>query len=157
MSWMNAGRWLLDLGWFVFLIVLFHHFWRDRQALLQAKSWLKAKGHITHCEWTEAGHSIWPKLEYSYQVYDKELVGTYLFLDTAHNNPNSKYARRIAYEAAMAFKNHQEIDVYYNPNNPEQSALDVMMPVKLTLIIGVIGGFIMSQALVLIHRLIVSS
>lgn len=142
MTWLAVWRWVLDLGWLIILLILFRHFWRDRQALLKAQSWLKVKGHIAHCEWTQVGHSVWPKIEYIYQVYDKELVGEYLFLDTAHNTPHSKYARRMAYRAAVAFKENEEIDVYYNPNHPEQSALDVSIPKKLNLILVLIAFFI---------------
>lgn len=142
MAWLIFWRWMLDLVWLFFLLILFRHFWQDRQVLVRAKSWLITKGNITSCEWTEVGHSIWPKIEYSYQVDDKDLTGEYLFLDTAHNNPNSKYSRSIAYKAAVAFKEDKEIDVYYNPNNPEQSALDVTVPTKLNIILILIGAFI---------------
>lgn len=139
MTLLGIWRWILDLGWLIILLILFLHFWRDRRALAQAQFWLITKGRITDCEWTQVGHSAWPKIKYSYQVYDKDLEGEHLFLDTAHNNPNSKYARHIAYKAAVAFKEDQEIDVYYNPNNPEQSALDVTMPKKLNVILILIG------------------
>ena len=146
MTLLGAWRWILDLGWLAVLFLLFWHFWRDRQVLLQAQSWLQVKGHITQYELTTVGHSVWPKIEYTYQVHDKDLLGEYLFLDTAHNNPNSKYARFIAYKAALAFKEDAEIDVYYNPNHPEQSALDVTMPKKLNVILILIGIFMVVQA-----------
>lgn len=135
MHWLTSWRWILDLGWLLFLLLLLHHFWRDRNTLLQSRSWLKVSGHITRCDWSQVGHSIWPKIEYTYQVHEKDLTGEYLFLDTSHNNPNSKYARQIAYKAAVAFKENSAIDVYYNPNNPQQSALDVTIPGKLNLIL----------------------
>lgn len=139
MHWLNSWRWVLDTGWLLFLLLLFRHFWRDRNALLQSKSWLKVSGHITRCDWTKVGHNIWPKIEYTYQVHDKDLIGEYLFLDTSHNSPNSKYSRLIAYKAAVAFKQNSAIDVYYNPNDPEQSALDVTIPRKLNIILILIG------------------
>jgi hypothetical protein len=130
---------MLDLGWLFILLLLFLHFWRERTVLLRAQSWLKTKGRIITFELVEVGKSIWPKIEYSYQVYGQDLIGEYLFLDTSLNNPHSKYSRRIAYKAAVAFKEQSEIEVYYNPNHPEQSALDVTMPVKLTIILILIG------------------
>ncbi|CAM4414867.1 MAG: hypothetical protein LEGION0403_FIIPPAGN_00967 [Legionella sp.] len=145
MTWLTVWQWVLDLGWLVVLLSIFIHFWRDRQSLVRATNWLKAKGRVTSCEWTKAGHSVWPKIEYTYHVHDKDLVGEYLFLDTAHNTPNSKYARRIAYKAAVAFKEEEEIDIYYNPNHPEQSALDVTMPKKLNVILILIGILIVLQ------------
>ncbi|AWN72997.1 TPA: DUF3592 domain-containing protein [Legionella anisa] len=142
MTELNIWRWMLDLGWLLFLLIIFAHFWRNRQVLVQAQSWLQVKGRITACEWTQVGHSVWPKIEYTYQVYDKDLTGEYLFLDTAHNNPNSKYSRSVAYKAAIAFQENAEIDVYYNPNHPEQSALDVTIPTKLNIILILIGMLI---------------
>ncbi|WP_040534491.1 DUF3592 domain-containing protein [Legionella drancourtii] len=154
MIWLGVWRWTLDLGWLMLLLLLLRHFWQDRQALVKAQSWLKVKGHIIACEWTTVGHSVWPKIEYSYQVYDKNLYGEYLFLDTAHNTPNSKYARRVAYKAAVAFKENEEIDVYYNPNHPEQSALDVTMPKKLNVILILIGTLIVLHVGLIAWRLL---
>jgi hypothetical protein len=151
---LHSGRWMLDIGWLTVLIILLLHFLRDRKALVQAQSWLKVKGHITSCEWVEQQHSIWPKIEYSYQVYDKDLVGEHLFLDTAHNNPYSKYSRRIAYKAAVAYKENAEIDVYYNPNNPQQSALDVTMPLKLNIILLLIASMLVIHIGIMIFRLL---
>jgi hypothetical protein len=135
MGWFHTWAWILDIAWLCLLIALFWHFWRVRYVLQQAKSWLKANGHVTHCEWTQVGHSVWPKIKYSYTVNEQELLGEYLFLDTSHNNPNSQYARRVAYKVALAYKEQSEIDVFYNPNNPDQSALDVTVPQKLNVIL----------------------
>lgn len=154
MTWLNVWRWIIDLGWLLFLLILFRHFWQKRQVLVHAQSWLIAKGHITSCEWTKVGHSVWPEIDYSYSVCDKALTGEYLFLDTAHNNPNSNYSRSIAYKVAVAFKEDQEIDVYYNPNNPEQSALDVTVPIKLNVILILIGAvFVAHLGLIAWHYL----
>ena len=152
--WLSTGRWVLDLGWLIVLLILLRHFWQDRKTLALAKDWLQVKGYITSCEWTKIGHSIWPKVEYSYEVYGKNLTGEYLFLDTAHNNPNSKYARQVAYKAAIAFKEGKEIDVYYNPNRPEQSALDVTMPKKLNLILTLISILIILQIGLIVWHLL---
>jgi len=51
---------------------------------------------------------------------------------------------------AMAFKEETEIDVYYNPNNPEQSALDVTMPWKLNLIILLVGLFLALHVIIIL-------
>lgn len=147
-SWQAA----VDIGWLVLLFIVFYHFWQARAQLAEAKSWLITKGKITHCEWVTMGQSIWPKIEYSYEVYNKELVGHYLFLDTAHNNPNSTYARRVAYRVALAFKDNSDIDVYYNPNHPEQSALDVIIPKKLNVILIVVGALILLQVAMILSR-----
>ncbi len=151
----HIGRWILDIGWLIVLFLLLNHFWQDRKSLVRAQSWLKVKGHITRCEWVRVGHSVWPKIEYAYQVADQDLVGEYLFLDTSHNNPNSKYSRRIAYKVAVAYKDNSEIDIYYNPNHPEQSALDVTIPKKLNFILLLIGVLILAQISIIIYRLLV--
>lgn len=152
MNWLNYSRWLLDVVWLIFLGGLFRHFWRDRQLLVQAQSWLKTPGHILSCELTSEGNHLWPKIEYQYQVYEQDLTGQHLFLDASHNNPNSAYSRRIAYKAALAFKENKAIDVYYNPNNPEQSALDVTLPRKLNIILLLISAFIALQTVVMIKQ-----
>ncbi len=151
---LHSGRWMLDIGWLFVLLILLLHFLRDRKALLQAQSWLKVKGHITRCEWVEQGHSIWPKIEYSYQVHDQTLIGEHLFLDTAHNTPNSKYSRLVAYKAAVAYKENAEIEVYYNPNRPEQSALDVAMPAKLNVILLLIAALLFIHIGIMVFRLL---
>lgn len=147
----NFGRIFLDLVWLLILLFLFQHFWKQRQVLLDAQGWLKAKGRVIYYKLIREGHTLWPKIEYEYCVYDKNLVGNYLFLDTIHNNPHSKYSRKVAYKAALAYKEDLEIEVYYNPNKPEESALDVSMPSKLTAILLVIGLLIVLH-LVLITR-----
>ena len=145
---------VLDVAWLTILVLIFYHFWKNRQFLMDAQGWLKAKGHITRYQFVQVGHSIWPKIEYEYCVYEQNLTGHYLFLDTAHNNPSSKYSRRIAYNAAIAYNDQSEIDVYYNPNRPEESALDVTMPFKLNAILIVNGLLITTQLVITVLRLL---
>ncbi len=146
MTLLNSFKMAIELGWCIFLLFLLRHFWQSRQVLINARGWLKATGYITQCELVHAGHNVWPKIEYEYLVYEQTLIGHYLFLDTAHNNPNSKYARKIAYDAITAYNSHLEIDVYYNPNRPEESALDVSMPIKLNVILIMISILLVIQA-----------
>jgi hypothetical protein len=148
----TEGYPVLDLIWLIFLMVLLHHFWRQRHALVRASYWLKAKGRITHCEWVSTGRSIWPKIEYTYEVNETKLTGEHLFLDTTHNSPNSKYARKMAYQAAMAFKEERPIDVYYNPNEPHQSALDITIPKKLNFIIVLLSFIILTHIGIMIYH-----
>ncbi len=138
-------RWALDVGWFIFLLILLRHFWLKRSELLASAAWLTTKGRITRCEWATEGNILWPKIEYVYQVNEQELTGEYLFIDTAHNTPTSKYSREVAYKAAVAFQNHAEIDVFYNPNDPKQSAMDISIPRKLNVIIVLIGAAIVAH------------
>lgn len=152
MNWLTIWRWTLDFLWLLALLYVFRHFWQKRANLLIAQHWLQTKGRVTACEWTQVGHSVWPKIEYTYQVNEQSLIGEYLFLDTAHNNPNSKYSRSVAYKAAVAFQENAEIDVYYNPNQPEQSALDVTIPSKLNIILILIGMLIVVHLGLIVWR-----
>ena len=118
------------------------YFWRIRKELLQTRSWAITQGQITHCEWTTQGHRLWPKIEYVYEVNEREFIGEHLFPDTSHNDPNSEYARHVAYQVAEAYKKNESIRVYYNPEKPEQAALDVTIPRKINLILILLAVFI---------------
>jgi hypothetical protein len=146
-------RGVLDLVWLFFLLFMLWHFWRARRFLAQTKFWLITKGRITRFEWTREGPRLWPKIQYTYQVFDKDFYGEYLFLDTSHNNPNSKYARKVAYRAAVAYEEDKDIDVFYNPNNPEQAVLDITIPHKLNLIIVLLVLLIILHLVVVAGRL----
>jgi len=134
-----------DMGWFFFLGLSFMYFWRARQITMQTKLWFKTRGRITHCEWTTYGHRVWPKIEYTYQVDDYDYTGELFFLDTVHTNLHSAYARSLAYRVVSAYKENEDIDVYYDPERPELAVLDTTIPWKLNLILGLI------TVLILIH------
>ncbi|MBA2711180.1 MAG: DUF3592 domain-containing protein [Tatlockia sp.] len=144
---------MLDFIWLLFLLYLLWHFWRDRQFLAQAQDWLITKGRITLFEWTREGPRLWPKIQYKYQVFEQDYFCEYFFLDTSLNNPNSKYARNVAYRAALAYEDDVDIDVFYNPNDPKQAALDITIPWKLNLIIFLLSGFIALHLAVVLARL----
>lgn len=148
-SWQS----FMDIVWVLFLLFLLRHFWQERQALKLASYWLITKGRITQYIWTKEGVHVWPKIEYTYELFDQEFKGEYFFLDTSRNSPNSKYARKVAYRAAMAFENDEEINVYYNPDNPLQSALDVRIPTKLNVIIGLLVFLLFLHVAIVAHRL----
>lgn len=139
MQFLFSVRGVSDLIWLGFLIILLIYFWRKRQEAKQTLNWVKTTGRIIQCEFTQDGHRIWPKLEYSYMVNEQEYTAEHLFPDTFHNNPDSKYARKIAYNAAIAWKQQQEITVYYDPFYPQRAALDVHVPVKLTVVVLLIS------------------
>ena len=75
-----------------------------------------------------------------------------MFIDTTHNDPNSAYARRVAYQAVDAYKKDEYIDVYYNPDRPEQAVLDRTVPRKLNLILCFIAALIMLHLVITISR-----
>ncbi|STX27646.1 Protein of uncharacterised function (DUF3592) [Legionella beliardensis] len=148
LSWQNIA----DMAWLLLLLLLLKHFWQDRQNLLKAHAWFLTKGRITRFLWTKDGYHLWPKIEYTYQVYDRDFLGEYFFLDTSHNNPNSKYSRRVAYRAAMAFEKNEDIDVFYNPSDPRQAVLDVRIPTKLNFIIFLLVCLIVVHLGVVLYR-----
>ncbi len=80
-----AWQTLLDLCWLLFLLLILRYFWRDRKALAETKNWIKTRGRIIHCEWTQEGRTLWPEIEYVFEANEKEYRGHYLFLDTSHN------------------------------------------------------------------------
>ncbi|KTD20934.1 Protein of uncharacterised function (DUF3592) [Legionella lansingensis] len=151
---MMAWRWLLDLLWLSFLLILLYHFWRDRQRLKKTRFWFLTKGRITEFLWTREGYTLRPKIEYSYNVFDREYQGEHLFLDTAHNNPNSKHARQVAYRAAVAYEKDEDIDVYYNPSNPQEAVLDITIPSRLNFIIVLLIALVVVHLIVVISRLL---
>ena len=148
-AWHN----LLDFGWLVFLLLVFRHFWRARQVTLQTRCWVRTRGQITRCEWRISGHSMWPEIEYIYQVGERDYTGEYLFLDVTHNDPNSKYARLLAYKVANAFKNNEDIDVYYNPDDPDQAVLDTTVPRKINVILCFIAALIVMHLIIMASKL----
>ncbi len=146
-----SGQTILDLGWLLFLTLLFAYFWRARKLTEQTKLWFKTQGRITYCELVPYEECLWPKIEYVYQVDNQEFTSQILFLDIAHNNLHGAHPRALAYRLVSAFKEDETIDVYYNPDNPEQAVLDTTIPWKLNMILGVIA------ALLLLHVAIVTS
>ncbi|CEK09402.1 DUF3592 domain-containing protein [Legionella hackeliae] len=147
-------RWLLDLLWLAFLLALLLHFWQDRKNFLKIQSWFLTKGRITQFLWTQEGYRLWPKIEYSYRVLDQDFQGERLFPETMHINLNSKYAREVAYRAALAYEKDVDIDIYYNPYNPQEAVLDITMPRKLTLIIILLTALILFHLVIVAYRLL---
>nr|WP_256478898.1 DUF3592 domain-containing protein [Legionella sp. 27cVA30] len=143
---------MVDIGWLLFLLLLFAYFWRARREIVQTRSWWVTKGQVTRCEWMAQGHRLWPKIEYIYKVNDREFIGEHLFFDTLHNNPNTRYARKVAYEVAHAYKSNESIDVFYNPEKPEQSAINITIPWKLNFILLLIGAFTLAHVTYLVLK-----
>lgn len=152
--WMIMLRWGLDLLWLLFLLVLLRHFWREKQRLKGAQNWFMTKGHITQFSWTQEAHRLWPKIEYHYLIADGDFHGERLFLDTSHVNYNSQQAREVAYQAAMAYERDEDINVYYNPNNPSEAALDITMPRKLIFIVALLISLIILHVGIVLFRLL---
>ncbi|KTD07941.1 DUF3592 domain-containing protein [Legionella jamestowniensis] len=149
-QWITSWRWLLDLLWLTFLLVLLWHFWQDRKYFIKIQAWHVTMGKITQFLWTQESYRLWPKIEYSFYVLDEEIHGNRFFPETAHINLNSKYARKVAYRAAMAYEKDEAINIYYNPYNPREAVLDITMPRKLTFIL------ILLMALIFLHLFIIA-
>jgi hypothetical protein len=54
----------------------------------------------------------------------------------------------------VAYEEDADIDVFYNPNNPTQAALDITMPRKLNLIVGLLLALIILHLVVVIVHLV---
>tara|TARA_Y100001968_G_C19394016_1_gene737200 strand:+ start:1249 stop:1719 length:471 start_codon:yes stop_codon:yes gene_type:complete len=133
-----SGSTVLNGLWCGLLLGLLYYFVKKWHYLRQAQDWLLTEGHITHFELIQQGRQLWPKIEYIYQVYGRDFYGENLVLDTAHNTPSNRIARLVAYHAAQAFYAKQAITIFYNPNDPRQSTLDIHMPRKLLFILGLL-------------------
>jgi hypothetical protein len=150
LTWQSA----LDLGWFIFLMLLLLYFLRVRWRIQQAASWEKTKGQITRCEWITQAHRLWPKVEYLYKVGEREFMGEEMFYDTSHRTLNNPYARKVAYEVAQAFKNNEDVEVFYNPEEPDEAVLDITIPGKLNLILVLIGLLITFHLTIVAIRIV---
>lgn len=149
LNWQN----LLDVVWLMFLLFLFAYFWNIHREFRQTQYWPKAQGYITYCKWTVEGHRLWPKIEYLYHIGERDFLSENVFLDSSHHDPNSKHARKIAFKIAKAYQEDAPIDVYYNPQKPEQAVLDNHVPGKLNLILILITTFMILHIGLVIWRL----
>lgn len=152
-----SGKTVLDIGWLIFLIGLFAYFWNVRKRTTQTQLWFKTPGRIIYCELATFEASVWPKIEYEYQVNEQEFTNQTIFLDMIHNNPHSKHARGLAFRLVSAYKEDENIDVYYNPDNPEQAVLDTTTPWKLNIILGGITALFLLHGVIVISRFLPSS
>jgi hypothetical protein len=148
LTWQSA----IDFGWLIFLLLLVLYFWKTRRFIQRSTEWVKTKGKITRCEWTTRGHRLWPKVEYLYNVGEQEYTGENMFIDTFHRTYNNFYARNVAYKIAQAFKNDQDVDVFYNPDDPDEAALDITVPGKLNLILMLLGILIIAHLVIVVFR-----
>lgn len=148
LSWQS----FFDFGLLILLLGIFAYFWRDLYKVKGAKNWIKTRGRISNYTLEKQGNSLWPKMEYTYLVADKQYTGYDFFLTSAHKEIYSLYARNLAYQMAKAYHANEEIDVYYNPKNPEEAVLDTTISHKLTFILAIIGAFIFIHLFLIISR-----
>ena len=143
---------VVDIIWLLFLLLLLVYFVSLRTKAKKAHHWHTTEGFITACEWSTEGQNLWPKIQFRYYVGGMEYLGEHLFLDTSHNTPTSNYARRVAYKVAKAHLNNEPIKIYYHPDEPEISAIDVKVPSKINFIILLLSGLILLHLSVLFFR-----
>lgn len=143
---------IIDIIWLLFLFLLLVYFMFLRSKAKKASHWHTTEAYITACEWSTEGYNLWPKIQFKYYVDGMEYMSEHLFLDTSHNTPTSRYARRVAYKVAKAHINNEPIKVYYHPDEPEISAIDVKVPSKINFIIFLLSGLILLHLIVLFFR-----
>lgn len=146
-SWLaNHG---VSLGWLLFLAACAAFFFRSWVRLNKMKHWPVTPGEIMTLTVCEKNNRKWPSIQYRYWVEEREYTSRYWFADTIHNSPCSAYSRKLAYRAAISFKQGCPLDVHYNPVKPEQAVLDVTIPLKLKGIIVLVCSLFMVEALML--------
>ncbi|KTC64665.1 Protein of uncharacterised function (DUF3592) (plasmid) [Legionella adelaidensis] len=145
---------LFDFGFLLLLLLIFVYFWRDFRKTQAAKLWVKTKGTVESYELENAGHSLWPKIEYSYEVDHQEFRGHQFFLPSAHKEIYSLYARKLAYRIGKSYQQGETIDVYYNPNDPSEAVLDITISHKLKIIIILVAAFIILHLSLIFHHLL---
>ena len=67
--------------------------------------------------------------------------------------PVKTYARNMAYKVANAYKNNEDIDIYYNPDKPEEAVLDTSVPRKLNLILVFTVSLIIIHVVIMVLRI----
>jgi len=131
-----------NIGWLVLLVLLFGYFFSQYWQLRALRRWRKVEGHVTHFSLQEQDGRLWPDIEYSYSVDSKTYHNDHFFSDNAQHALYSRYARKLAHRIALAYKNDEDIWVYYDPKDPEQAVLDRRIPPKLFGIIAVVLFFL---------------
>lgn len=148
-----SSRTIIDLIWLIFISGLFIYFLREYFTLKSYKNWSKTKAQVIKIQWHHHKNILWPKVEYLYHVGGYEYIGEHLFPDTFHNAPTSKYSRQIAYNTAKAYKDYKEIEIFFNPEQPEQSAIDVKIPRKVIFILFFLGFLIALHITIFLFRI----
>ncbi|MCE3045162.1 DUF3592 domain-containing protein [Legionella sp. 16cNR16C] len=138
MTWQST----IAVIWMLVLLFMLGYFWRYRSKFKTSQVWPFAKGQITRLNWIRKDHFLWADIQYSYVVDGVGYTNNCLFIEQRFRSPKSAYARRIAYQAALAYEKGEEITVFYNPVNPQEAALDTRVPLKLTIILILLGVFL---------------
>ena len=127
-----------DSIWLLFLGSLYLYFYREKRRLKQWSTWISVQGQVTKCTWVKEEHELWLRVEYTYYVDQIDYFGDQLYPKSPYIYNKSKYAREIAYKVARAYEEHQDLTVFYNPENPMEAVLDTRLPRKLCWILRLI-------------------
>lgn len=98
---------------------------KEAKALREAaKNWASTTGKVTTSRVEVSGGeytSVSPFIVYQYNVYDRDYSNSQIKAGDVHI---SSYSSRAAYDMADKYPVGSEVTVYYNPEDPQQSALE---------------------------------
>ena len=98
---------------------------KDAKALREvARNWASTIGKIvkSRVEVTGADRAtVSPHIEFEYEVYGRAYTGSQIKAGDVHW---ASYTSRAAYDTVDKYPIGAEVTVYYDPENPEQSALE---------------------------------
>lgn len=98
---------------------------KEAKALREAaKNWAFTTGKIvtSRVEVSGGDHTtVSPHVVFQYSVYGREYSGSQIKAGDVHI---SSYSSRTAYDTVDKYPVGSEVTVYYDPENPEQSALE---------------------------------
>lgn len=141
---------LISLVWIFLLLVLFAFFLIQYWNLKKIAGWPTTEGKITHFDMQEENQTFWPQIAYQYEVNGITHESHLFFPDTTHHTPQTRAAKKVAYQTAQAYLNDRPIPVHYNPSAPEQAVLDVKIPKKLIAILLILIGLILTEIILVI-------
>ncbi|KTC73919.1 hypothetical protein Lbir_0975 [Legionella birminghamensis] len=137
-----AWQGFIDLIWMIVLLFMLGYFLKYRAQFKWLQTWPWVDGHISEFSWIKRNHFLWADIQYTYQVDGVSYSNNRLFVEQRFRSPKSAYARRIAYQIAVAYEKGEAITVFYNPDSPGQSVLDTRVPLKLTVILLFLSVFL---------------
>ena len=137
---MNKAIWG-GLVFLLFSIYLLKHALKSFKLLKESTSWPSVEGRIKECTLTLSAHKI--NLRNFFVTYEYQVNGA-----VYENNRIALYtivAKEEAEPLAEQFKKDNNVPVYYNPGNPEESCLVTREPEKkysdiILAIMGVLVG-----------------
>ena len=143
---------LLDIIWLLFLIAMFVLALKKRANMRFFKGWQQTQAQIIKLKHTKSNNVIKPTVEYMYHVQGYDYIGDQLFPEDFKRLPGSRHYRKVAYQLATAFNNNQEISIWYDESQPEDSAVDIQAPIHNTVLLVLISTLVLAEIALLLHR-----